>query len=225
MLLVSGELNPAIGGIPCRPDMNLEAALQPRMIMGTFAPSYAPNPKPEDRNRRSIYIERHRGHRLPFMETFNQPGSDTSCEIRDQSNITPQVFTLMNGAETNDRALALAASVTKATDSDEGAIVELVRRVYGRDPSIKEIAAIRSHWDEMHRRQRELEVEPRRWPTEVVREAVDENTGKPFTFVEKLFVYEDYVPDLQPHEVDARTRALADVCLVLLNSNEFVYVY
>ena len=26
------------GGIPIRPDMNPEAALQPRMIMGTFAP-------------------------------------------------------------------------------------------------------------------------------------------------------------------------------------------
>jgi hypothetical protein len=30
---------------------------------------------------------------------------------------------------------------------------------------------------------------------------------------------------LQPHEVDAATRGLADVCLALLNSNEFMYVY
>ena len=35
----------------------------------------------------------------------------------------------------------------------------------------------------------------------------------------------DFVPDLQPADVDARTRALADVCLVLFNSNEFAYVY
>ena len=35
----------------------------------------------------------------------------------------------------------------------------------------------------------------------------------------------EFVPDLQPADVDARTRALADVCLVLLNSNEFAYVY
>jgi hypothetical protein len=33
------------------------------------------------------------------------------------------------------------------------------------------------------------------------------------------------VPDLQPAEVDARTRALGDVCLVLLNSAEFSYLY
>ncbi len=81
MLFVSGELNPDMGGIPIRPDMNLEAALQPRMIMGTFAPSYVPNPKPQDRNRRCIYIHKTRGHRLPFMETFNQPGSGNLVRI------------------------------------------------------------------------------------------------------------------------------------------------
>ena len=46
MLAVSGELNQKLGGVPARPDMNLEAALQPRMIMGTFAPSYIPDVKP-----------------------------------------------------------------------------------------------------------------------------------------------------------------------------------
>ena len=66
---------------------------------------------------------------------------------------------------------------------------------------------------------------PRKLPSEVVREAVDENTGEPFSFTEKLFVYEDYQPDLQPVQVDAKTRGLADLCLVLLNSNEFIYVY
>jgi hypothetical protein len=60
---------------------------------------------------------------------------------------------------------------------------------------------------------------------EVVREAIDENTGKPFQFTEKLFAYGDYVPDLSPSDVDARTRALADICLVVINSNEFIYVY
>ena len=66
---------------------------------------------------------------------------------------------------------------------------------------------------------------PTEYPTEVVREANEENTGEIFTFTEKLFVYEDYVPDPQPHEFNAKTRALADVCLALLNSNEFLYVY
>lgn len=62
-------------------------------------------------------------------------------------------------------------------------------------------------------------------PREVVREAVEENTGENFTFVETLYAIDDFEPDLQPSQVDRRTRALADVCLVLMNSNEFIYVY
>ena len=57
------------------------------------------------------------------------------------------------------------------------------------------------------------------------RDAVEENTGEKFSFNEKLHAYAEFAPDLQPADVDARTRALADVCLVLLNSNEFAYVY
>ena len=50
------------------------------------------------------------------------------------------------------------------------------------------------------------------------------NTTEPFTYTEELEIYKDYIPDLQPDEVDARTRALADLCLVLFNTNEFAYV-
>ena len=62
-------------------------------------------------------------------------------------------------------------------------------------------------------------------PLEVRRDAVEENTGEKFSFTEKLNACADYVPDLQPGDVDARTRALADVCLVILNTNDFAYVY
>ena len=54
---------------------------------------------------------------------------------------------------------------------------------------------------------------------------VEENTGEKFSFREKLHANADFVPDLQPSAVDPHTRALADLCLALLNSNEFAYVY
>ncbi|MEM1069024.1 MAG: PSD1 and planctomycete cytochrome C domain-containing protein [Planctomycetota bacterium] len=231
MLFVTDEWNPAVGGIPVRPDMNLEAALQPRMIMGTFAPSYVPSPRPEDRNRRTIYAHRIRGHRLPFMETFNQPGSETSCELRDQSNITPQVFAMLNGEEANDRALALAHRVIQETQTSDRRLdrKQVVRRlfelVYSRLPTERESQLTLDHWQTMAERQAEIHPQKRVWPTEVIREAVDENTGEPFQFTEQLFVYKEYVPDLQPDQVDAVTRGLADICLALLNSNEFIYVY
>jgi hypothetical protein len=57
------------------------------------------------------------------------------------------------------------------------------------------------------------------------RDAVEENTGEKLSFTEKLEANADNVPDLQPADCDDHTRALADVCLALLNTNEFAYVY
>jgi ABC-type uncharacterized transport system YnjBCD substrate-binding protein len=51
-----------------------------------------------------------------------------------------------------------------------------------------------------------------------------EKTGQPYSFLEILPAYTNYQPDLQPTDVDAPTRGLAHVCLVLLNSNEFSYL-
>lgn len=225
MLAVTGELNRDVGGIPVRPDMNLEAALQPRMIMGTFAPSYTPNPRPEDRNRRSIYVLKLRGHRDPFYETFNQPGSERSCELRDTSTVTPQALTLLNGEETNDRSIALAATLLEKSDTDEEAIQRLYDSAYGRAANAAELKAAIAHWRRMEAVEAKLKHQQQRPPTEVVRQANEDNTGETFTFTERLFAYEEYVSDLQPSDVDARTRGLANVCLAILNSNEFVYVY
>lgn len=227
MLAVSGELNREMGGIPIRPDMNLEAALQPRMIMGTFAPSYVPSPRPEQRNRRTLYAHKTRGQRDPFLEVFNQPGPDLSCEFRETSNVTPQVFALFNSEESLDRALALAARVLEESDGQPETIAvgRLFQLAYGRGPDKTELEAALAHWREMEKVQAGLKFAPRTYPTEVVRQANEENTGEIFTFTEKLFIFEDYLHDLQFSEADARTRAFADLCLVILNSNEFAHVY
>ena len=225
MLAVTGELNQKPGGIPARPDMNLEAALQPRMIMGTFAPSYVPDTKPAQRNRRSVYALKLRGQRDPFMTTFNQPGPDKSCELRDNSNVTPQVFTLFNSEESADRALAFAARVLKETKGDNQAVRRAFRLAFGRVPNKAEVDEALQLWKETTQEQANRKPKARTYPTEVIRSANEENTGQTFTFVEKLFEYQDYQPDLQPHQVDARTRGFADLCLALLNANEFLYVY
>ena len=225
MLAVSGELNRKPGGIPARPDMNLEAALQPRMIMGTFAPSYIPDIKPEQRNRRSIYALKLRGQRDPFMTTFNQPGFDKSCELRDSSNVTPQVFSLFNSEESADRALAFSVRILNEVRDDNEAVQRAFRLAFGRVPHKFEIDAALQLWKVASKEQVSRNPMPRTYPTEVLRTANEENTGQTFTFREKLFEYQDYQPDLQPHQVDARTRGLADLCLALLNANEFLYVY
>ncbi|MEM6690004.1 MAG: PSD1 and planctomycete cytochrome C domain-containing protein [Planctomycetota bacterium] len=224
-LRVSGELVATLGGVPAKPDMNLEAALQPRLIMGTFAPSYVPHAKPERRNRRSIFVQRTRGLREPVMEVFNQPGFETSCELRDTSNVTPQVFALLNGQESIDRAVAFADRVVRETGSDAEAIDRMFQLAFARKATVSEHRVALEHWRVMTERHQEAEIASANPPIEVIREAVEETTGKLFSFTEPLFAYEDYQPDKQLAEVDERTRGLADVALVLLNANEFMYVY
>ena len=225
MLAVSGELNPRLGGIPIRPEMNLEAALQPRMVMGTFAAAWQPSPLPEQRHRRSIYALKLRGQRDPFMEVFNEPSPENSCEVRDASTGTPQVFSMFNSQITFDRALAFAARLKSETETREEAIEAAFQMAFGRRPSADEAQATLAHWTSMTARHEKLQFEKAPLPREVVRQAVEENTGEKFEFTEKLNVYADFVPDLKPADVDPETRGLAEVCLVLLNSNEFVYVY
>ena len=224
-LAASGELNRALGGIPNRPEMNLEAALQPRMVMGTFAASWQPNPKPEQRHRRSVYALKIRGLRDPFMEVFNEPNPDLSCEAREASSVTPQVFSLFNSQISLDRAVAFAVRLQKEAKNRNHAITRAFRLVYGRAPDKAETKACLDHWTAMTKRHEKLTVPKPDYPTVVERDAVEENTGERFSFTEKLEMYEDFVPDKKLADVDPETRGLAELCLVLFNSNEFVYVY
>jgi hypothetical protein len=73
-------------------------------------------------------------------------------------------------------------------------------------------------------RHRSLKIQRPRVLREVVREAVEENTGERFTFTEVLHSAADFVPDRHPADVDPEVRGLMEVCLVLLNTNEFAYV-
>ncbi|MEZ6078901.1 MAG: DUF1553 domain-containing protein [Pirellulaceae bacterium] len=113
MLSASGELNRQVGGIPCRPDINLEVAMQPRQIMGGVASVYEPDPLPSQRNRRSLYAEKIRGLRDPFLESFNQPSPDKACEMRETSTVAPQALTLVNSVETRTRPGVRCAAVER----------------------------------------------------------------------------------------------------------------
>jgi hypothetical protein len=223
MLSITGELNPTLGGIPNRPEINIEVAMQPRQVMGTFASAWVPNALPQQRHRRSLYALKIRGLRDPFMEVFNEPAPDFSCEAREVSTVTPQVFSLFNGQGSYDRALALANRVLKEKPAD--ALERVFQLTFGRKPSADEKAACEAHWRQMEVKQAKLTFTTSEPPLTVKRDAVEENTGEKFSFQEKLPGYTEFVPDLQPADCDARTRALADVCLVLLNSNEFSYLY
>ncbi len=63
------------------------------------------------------------------------------------------------------------------------------------------------------------------YPTKITRALVEEFSGRPFEYEEILPVFEHYQPDRTASEVEPKTRALADLCLLLFNSHEFLYVY
>jgi hypothetical protein len=225
MLAVTKELNTTLGGIPCRPEINIEVAMQPRQVMGTVAAAWVPNPQPSQRHRRSIYALKLRGMPHPMLEVFNTPAPDFSCERRDASTVTPQVFSLFNGQNTHTRALTLAALALQETDNDHDAVKHCFQLALAREPSPQELKEFLAHWRETEKTLAE-KVAPRPVPPlSIVREAVEENTGERFRFSEPLYSNADFIADLQPADVDRHTRALSDLCLVILNSNEFVYIY
>ena len=224
MLVISGELDKTRGGLPVKPEINLDVALQPRMLQFSLAPAYQPSRTPEERNRRSIYVYKCRGQGNPFFEVFNQPNPNESCECRDASTVTPQVFTLMNSDAVVDRSIAMALRLEKQAKTLPKRIDRGFQLAFGRLPTQKERELLVGHARKMvayHQKNPPKKTQP---PTEVTRSVVEELSGK-FDYIERLDMYRNYVPHTKAWDVSPETRALADVCLLILNSNEFAYVY
>ena len=224
MLAASGELNRSVGGIPVRPEINADVGLQPRQVMGTFAPAWEPSPLPEQRHRRTLYALKPRSVRDPLLEVFNAPTPDLSCEAREVSTVAPQAFALFNDAATRARALALAARVTRDAKTPEESVSLAFRHTFGRTPTKAESDACLKHWRAMTERHKAFKFEKPARPSEVLREAVEENTGEKFTFKEVLPAAKDFVPDLHPAAATAEVLGLMEVCIVLFNANEFIYL-
>jgi len=225
LLKATVELNPAIGGLPVMPEINMEVALQPRMIQFSIAPAYQPSRTPDERNRRTIYAYRVRGQADPFLELFNQPNPNGSCEERDAAVVTPQAFTLLNSDVMSDRSIALAQRVETEMETLHLQVKRAVQLTFGRVPDKVEWESLKRYVLKMRAYHVKHPPEPVRYPTRITRSLVEELTGQPFEYEEILPVFNNYGPDKKPADVSANTRALADLCLLLFNSNEFIYVY
>lgn len=225
VLCVTGELNPAVGGLPAMPEINMEVALQPRMIQFSLAPAYQPSRTPEQRNRRSIYAYRVRGQADPFLEVFNQPNPNESCELRDDASVSPQAFSLMNSDLMNDRAIAFALRLEEEADSLDGQVERAFELAVGRSPAKEVRDRLIAYVQRMREYHSGVAPSAPTYPTKITRSLVEEFSGKPFEYEELLPVFENYVRDKKSSDVDAETRALADMCLMLFNTNEFIYVY
>ena len=224
MLAVSGELSPDAGGPGTFPEINEDVANQPRHIMGTIGPAYQPSPVRRDRNRRTIYTFQKRSLLDPMVEVYNGPSLDESCERRQATTVPTQVFALFNSRFAYDMALAFGARLANLSADPRAQIDHAFRLAYNRVPSEPERARLLQHLKQMADHHRRFPPPARQRRQALVRSITSELTGRRFDLAEEDDPVE-YEENLQPHQVGAEVRALADVALVLFNSNEFIYVY
>jgi hypothetical protein len=223
ILAVSGELSLDAGGPGTFPQINEDVARQPRHAMGSLQPVYRPSPTKRHRNRRTIYTFQQRSLVDPMIEVFNGPSPDLSCERREASTVPTQAFALFNGRFVHDMALAFAARLAREAPSTEARVERAFRLAYG-PPEEKEKQLALAHLEKLidHHRRTPPRPKPERKP--IVHTITSELTGENFRFVQREDPVE-FEDNLHPSDAPPETRALADLALVLMNSNEFVYIY
>ncbi len=150
-----------------------------------------------DQHRRSIYIFVRRNNRYPMLDAFDFPDSHESCARRNQTTTAPQALTLLNSGLTAKWARAFAGRVLDEAGGDKSRQVESAYRLaYSRDPDPWEKDTALTFFE--HQRKIILNQLAK---------------GK-----------KPVVPETLPAGVEhEQAAALVDYCLMLLNSNEFVY--
>jgi len=223
VLSIAGVLNLEMGGLPTFPDLNEDVAHQPRKIMGQLASAYRPSPEREQRRRRTVYTHYQRNMAHPIQEVFDGAPMDIACEARRESIVTPQVFNLFNGQFSYDMALEMAANLEAQFPKRKGQIERAFRLTFGRPPSPSEMKSCLAHVQKMSKHHDTVTPEPPKARERLRRSFIHEFGGK--TLVNEDWDWEGFEFNLHPSEVEAHTRGLAELCLVLINSNEFIYIY
>ena len=141
VLAVSGRLNLKRGGPPVYPPLpeGLDEAQKVQSV-NTWETSLG-----EDARRRSIYIFQRRALNMPFLETFDAPVLNTSCDRRRHSITALQALSMYDSDFVNEEARHFARRVRSDTGPD---VAEQIRSAfqiaYGRAPKPKEIEQARS---------------------------------------------------------------------------------
>lgn len=126
-LVVSGLLNPGIGG----------PSVAPPLPAGMPAPAggWEVSRNPADYQRRSIYISVRRTATYPLLSAFDVPESHESCSRRAQTTTAPQALTMLNAEPWLEWAQAFAGRVVQRAGEDpDKQVQEAFRLAYSRQP-------------------------------------------------------------------------------------------
>ena len=197
VLTAAGTLNRQVGG------PSVKIPLEPEVYALLFTEGepdglWPVTPDARQHTRRSVYLFSKRNVRHPLLETFDQPDTLNSCAERPVSTFAPQALILMNSPFVHAQARALAIELTNGAGDANARLDALFRRTVGREPSADE---------------RKLATEFLKEQAETVRLRV--KAKQPIGID----------PAALPKGADAaQVRALADLCVVVFNMHEFVYV-
>ena len=194
VLSVSGELNLTQGGPGFLPDLDDEL-LKAR---GTW---WEPSPQ-EERNRRTVYMGQLRSFPFPLVSVFDGADMGQSCAAREVTNTTPQVFALFNNQFVHEQSHKMAQRIRRELEQDAAGQVERAFQLaFQRLPTVVERAKCLAFLGYPS-------PDPHQFATAMPLTPADSKS--------------DTLPDLQ--QPVARKASLSDLCLVLLNMNEFVYL-
>ncbi len=172
----------------------------PKEVVATLLSSshWQVSPNEADHYRRSIYVFVRRNLHFPLFAAFDRPDGNASCARRSRSTTAPQSLVLLNSEFSLLAAEHLAAFVLAHAPPDlDSRIALLYRRALGRNPQPDEVGRCKQFF--------ELQTQANR---------------------------SEALPPLSPALLRALPRmvddveavAFADLCLAIINLNEFIYV-
>ncbi len=156
---------------------------------------------PEERNRRSVYMVQQRSFVHPLMRVFDVANMNETCGARDVTTVTPQVFVLTNSQFVQQKSLQMAQRILAQVGLDASAQIERAFRLaLQRPPSPAEKTESLAFL---------AQPEPL-----MGMPAADGSVPRGLEKTRSLAL-EESSPGRAP---------LADLCLVLFNMNEFIFL-
>jgi hypothetical protein len=143
-LLISGTLNPKLGGRPVR------IPIEPEVYDLIFTEHerdglWPVDPDKSVQNRRGIYLYNKRSVRLPLLSAFDQPDAITSCPVRPTSTHALQALSLFNSSYMQDVSRDFAARLTGACGKKQACLIDTAWRLaLARAPRKEESRLARS---------------------------------------------------------------------------------
>jgi hypothetical protein len=152
-----------------------------------------------DHSRRSVYVFVRRNDRYPMLEAFDFPDSHEACACRNQTLTASQALMMLNSQAATELSNAFAKHVQLQAGSLRANQVEYAcRAAWSRSPDEQELNMAINFLE----RQTQIIARERR----LLQPAKTES--------ERAFASQEDSPELQ---------SLADYCLMLFNSNEFLF--